>query len=326
MSAAAPQISVVMPNYNKAAFLSDAVKSMLLQTYSNWELLIIDDCSNDGSAALIREFAGQDSRIRFFLQKQNTGGNACRNLGLREARASRIMFFDSDDLLHPECLEQRQKFAEEHRGMDFWVYTLEVFKEKPGDNTQRWLPVKKNALDQFLKHQLPWQTMQPLYDTLFLRKQNGFDENFQRLQDVELHTRLLFVPGIRFEIQRGNPDCFFRISDERHVFHAFSFYAKRAEAVDAYIRKFIEAAIDSGKKNLLFGTWLKLMNEIAFVWRNNKVSKSEYQELKKQMKDTLELLHPNTFQRILLGLGEVGNESGIRIRGLNFAIEKLMEI
>jgi glycosyltransferase involved in cell wall biosynthesis len=319
-----PAVSVVMPNFNKAAFIEEAVKSVLIQTNPNWELLIVDDCSSDNSAGLITQLAAGEERIRTFLQKQNTGGNACRNLGLREARAPLVMFLDSDDLLHPECLEQRIEFAEKHPGMHFWVFTLEVFKEKPGDSHHRWTPVKANALDLFLRHKLPWQTMQPLYHCDFLRAQGGFDEDFQRLQDVELHTRLLFLKDIRFEVRQHYPDCFFRVSDERHVFHAFNFYCKRAEAVTAYIKKFLPAASAIGKSKFLYGTWLKLMNEISFVFRSKKISKEEFQQLKQNLQPALQQLAPGVIKRQVIRIGMANNASSFRIKGLNFAIEWLL--
>lgn len=324
MSPQIPVVSVVMPNFNKAGFLTEAVRSVFMQELTNWELLIVDDCSTDRSAALIAELASGEERIRTFLQHKNTGGNACRNLGLREARAPYVMFLDSDDLLHPECLKHRIAFAEKHRDMNFWVFKLEVFKDRPGDRRQRWTPVKKNALDLFLRHRLPWQTMQPLYRTDFLRKQGGFDEDFQRLQDVELHTRLLFLKEIKFEVSDSYPDCFFRISEDRHVFDAYSFYLKRAEAVRAYMTKFMAQSAAMGKQKFLYGTWLKLMNEMAYVYRSGKISREDYRKLEEIMQPAVQALAPGAVKKILIRMYSSVNTSSVRIKGFNLMMEWLM--
>jgi glycosyltransferase involved in cell wall biosynthesis len=317
-------ISVVMPNYNKAAFLAAAIESVLQQNYSNWELLIIDDCSNDQSAEIITRYESSDARIKTFLQKNNIGGNACRNLGLKEAKGEYVMFFDSDDLLEKHCLERRMAFVIENPAMHFWVFTLEVFNKTPGDRQYRWQPVKRQALDLFLKHQLPWQTMQPLYRREFLLAQKGFDEYFERFQDVELHTRLLFLKDVRFEVSRGEPDCYFRISEDRIVFHAFRFYQKRVEAATAYIRKFLKPAAEMGKTNLLYGTWLRLMNEISHVHRHGQLNKNEYQALRKRMKVSLNLLRPGGLRPIILNTSLALNELPIKIKGMNMLFEKLL--
>ena len=106
-------VSVIMPNYNGEKFLAETIESVLAQTYSNWELLITDDCSTDGSVALIRSFAEKDPRIKLFVQDENRGAAEARNRSLREANGKWIAFLDSDDLWLPEKLERQIAFMEE---------------------------------------------------------------------------------------------------------------------------------------------------------------------------------------------------------------------
>ncbi len=106
-------VSIIMPNYNGERFLEETIESVLAQTYPDWELLITDDCSTDGSVALIRRFAGKDSRIRLFVQEKNGGAAEARNRSLREAKGKWIAFLDSDDLWLPEKLERQISFMEE---------------------------------------------------------------------------------------------------------------------------------------------------------------------------------------------------------------------
>lgn len=107
-------VSVIMPNYNGGKFLAETIGSVLAQTYRNWELLITDDCSTDGSAALIREYAEKDPRIKLFVQEKNGGAAAARNRSLNEAKGKWIAFLDSDDVWKPEKLERQLAFMGEN--------------------------------------------------------------------------------------------------------------------------------------------------------------------------------------------------------------------
>lgn len=97
-------ISVIVPVYNAARYLTDCVKSVQAQTYSNWELLLVDDGSTDGSAELCDKLDAGDSRIRV-VHKENAGVSAARNDGIDRAKGEYIAFVDADDLVHPQYLE-----------------------------------------------------------------------------------------------------------------------------------------------------------------------------------------------------------------------------
>ena len=98
-------VSIIMPNYNSEKYLNDTVKSVLSQTYQNWELLFVDDCSTDNSLAFACSF--EDERIRIFQNKTNSGAAISRNYALRMAKGKWIAFLDSDDLWMPEKLEKQ---------------------------------------------------------------------------------------------------------------------------------------------------------------------------------------------------------------------------
>lgn len=101
-------VSVIMPVYNSGTYLYGAVKSVILQTYSNWELLIIDDCSTDKSAAIIQQYVQQDSRIHYLKTDKPSGSPTLpRNIGIQHARGRFIAFLDSDDMWLPNKLEEQ---------------------------------------------------------------------------------------------------------------------------------------------------------------------------------------------------------------------------
>ena len=101
--------SVIMPSYNTGRFLAETIESVLAQTYQNWELIIVDDCSGDDTEAVAAKYLS-DSRIRFLRNEENSGAAVSRNRALREAKGKWIAFLDSDDLWHPEKLEKQIGF------------------------------------------------------------------------------------------------------------------------------------------------------------------------------------------------------------------------
>lgn len=105
-------VSIVMPNYNGQDFLVDSIQSVLAQTYSNWELLFVDDCSTDNSLELVKAF--RDERIRILKNEKNSGAAVSRNYALREATGKWIAFLDSDDLWHPDKLAEQLAFMTEN--------------------------------------------------------------------------------------------------------------------------------------------------------------------------------------------------------------------
>lgn len=107
-------VSIIMPNYNCADFVKQTVFSVINQTYTNWELLFVDDNSNDDSLYIVEEIAKNDNRIKIFRNKKNMGAAYCRNLALREAKGKWIAFLDSDDLWDKNKLECQIKFMEEN--------------------------------------------------------------------------------------------------------------------------------------------------------------------------------------------------------------------
>lgn len=105
-----PLISVIMPCYNMASYVSDSIKSVIAQTYPHWELLIVDDASSDETVNIIKSYAQADSRIKFAIKKQNSGISDTRNQCIQMAQGQFLAFLDADDIWHPEKLEKQLSF------------------------------------------------------------------------------------------------------------------------------------------------------------------------------------------------------------------------
>ena len=104
-------VSIIMPCYNAAAYIKETVESVLAQTYPQWELLVVDDCSTDDSLAILAGIT--DPRIRVLKNETNSGAAATRNVAIEAANGRYIAFLDSDDLWHPEKLAEQLAFMTE---------------------------------------------------------------------------------------------------------------------------------------------------------------------------------------------------------------------
>ena len=118
-----------MPSYNTAQYISQSIQSVLAQTYLNWELIIVDDCSTDNTENVVSVFLN-DNRIKFLKNERNSGAAVSRNRALREARGKWIAFLDSDDLWEPEKLEKQIAFMK-NNGYSF-SYTNYVEIDEAG--------------------------------------------------------------------------------------------------------------------------------------------------------------------------------------------------
>lgn len=120
-------VSVIMPAYNSEEYIRESIESVLVQTYSNWELLIVDDGSTDKTASIVQEY--KDIRIHY-LHQSNCGVAAARNHGIREARGRYVAFLDSDDLWLPDKLNRQLQFMKKKAiGFSYTWYCQ--FQETP---------------------------------------------------------------------------------------------------------------------------------------------------------------------------------------------------
>lgn len=116
-------VSIIMPAYNSEQYISRSIQSVIDQTYTDWELIVIDDCSRDETCEAVSSFG--DSRIKLLRNETNSGAAISRNYGLREARGRWIAFLDSDDLWLPTKLEEQLGFMESnHYSFSFTDYAI----------------------------------------------------------------------------------------------------------------------------------------------------------------------------------------------------------
>lgn len=187
-------VSIIIPTYNRAALLKEAVQSCLDQTYSVIEIIIVDDGSTDGTEMMVSQalhtvWKGRNIK---YLKQANAGASAARNLGLQLAKGDYIQFLDSDDLLYPEKLKLQlhQLLADDADGC--WCLG------SMGRDPQNSETIGEDACSKLqLLHKLCsgkvhiMQTSAPLWRKPVLIKMRGWDENIAFGDDLEYHVRVL---------------------------------------------------------------------------------------------------------------------------------------
>ncbi|MGD6778614.1 teichuronic acid biosynthesis protein TuaG [Sutcliffiella horikoshii] len=120
-----PLVSIITPSYNAEKFIEETVKSVQDQSVTDWEMIIVDDCSSDSTRDILHRLAGLDSRIKVVLLKENGGAAVARNTALEHAKGRYIAFLDSDDQWKPNKLEKQLTFMKENNyAFTFTAYDL----------------------------------------------------------------------------------------------------------------------------------------------------------------------------------------------------------
>ncbi|WP_286315789.1 glycosyltransferase family 2 protein, partial [Romboutsia ilealis] len=118
-------VSIITPMYNSEKFIEATIKSVINQTYKDWEMIIVDDCSTDNSPNIVKPYVENDSRIKYIRVEFNQGVSHARNLALEQANGQFIAFLDSDDIWDEEKLEKQIAFMNDKEcAISFTSYEL----------------------------------------------------------------------------------------------------------------------------------------------------------------------------------------------------------
>lgn len=192
-----PEISIIIPTYNRANLLGETLDSIIEQSFLNWECIVVDDGSLDHTLELLEFYIAKDNRISYHRRPSNRkkGANACRNYGFEISKGNYINWFDSDDLMHPDKLNLQLDMLSKSK-LVFCVCHSLAFE----DNTKKTLGnrfdnlISNNILYDYLRMDIGWLTQIPLWKKEFLSKlQMLFNEDLIAAQEWEFHSRVLSI-------------------------------------------------------------------------------------------------------------------------------------
>lgn len=179
-------VSIITPVYNRQEFLDECVQSILKQTFTDWELILVDDCSTDASVQMINNYVSLDNRIKAHFFNKNVGAGVARNKGIELSTGRFIAFLDSDDYWHIEKLKMQIEFMLQKQ-IDF-SYTYSIKLDKNDDDSKVLLPPKSVSsfaliFNNYIK------TPTAIYDTKRIGK--IFMPNYRKRQDWGLWFNIL---------------------------------------------------------------------------------------------------------------------------------------
>ncbi len=185
-----PVVSVVIPTYNRAHLIGQAIQTVLNQTFQNIEIIIVDDASTDNTEEIVASL--KDERILYLRHEKNLGAPAARNTGIKAAKGEYIAFQDSDDEWHPEKLEKQMRVFEASPPEVGVVYTafLRIVNDKKEYIPYPWVTQKEGDIHKELLKGSFITTPSIIVRKVCFEKTGMFDECLPRLQDWELVIRL----------------------------------------------------------------------------------------------------------------------------------------
>jgi glycosyltransferase involved in cell wall biosynthesis len=268
--------SIIIPLYNRALLIDKTVDSVVFQSCPNWELIIVDDDSTDGSFELVQQWQNNyPDKIRVFRRNRYPkGASTCRNIGLEMSKGDFIIFLDSDDLLAKDALDQRLKFFEQDPKLEMLITPCTIFKESANDTNRLWNRSESifQDLDRFLILDIPWQTTSVTWRKESITRLGGWNEELLSWQDWELGIRAIIKQVVYKKL--GKPDCFWRMPSENrtsigsssvslpHLESHFRLFSKLVTDLEDH-----KLLIEERKEKLLFiFYWLYEKHRISNRW------------------------------------------------------------
>lgn len=195
-------VSIVTPVFNAEKFIKETILTVQDQTYSNWELLVVDDCSLDSSVKIVQELQKTDKRIKLFRLEKNSGVAMARNRGVSEAEGRYIAFLDADDLWDPEKLTMQVDFMKKS-GSSF-SFTGYLFADEKGQSVDRrvHVPYRMSKID-YLKNNLIW-TSTVMIDTLEISKEHFIMPDLSYGEDAIAWSNILTKIDYAYGLDEAN--------------------------------------------------------------------------------------------------------------------------
>ncbi|WBL41311.1 glycosyltransferase family 2 protein [Algoriphagus halophytocola] len=291
-----PLVSILIPNYNKAPYLRETLDSVLNQTYTHWECIIVDDHSTDGSWEILEEYVAKDSRFQLYKRPNNreAGGNPARNFAFEKSNGKYIQWLDSDDLIHPQKIEkqvaQLSTSTQEMVSVANWtsfigegmIETIDPYEHCKTYSPNRWMDYPDNGLQLLLKL---WEEISFVPNHAYLisssihLKAGLWDENLIRNQDGELMARVLLESdGICY---LDDLLTYYRKPDRRHQSRkeTFESYQSYLDSLKSYESHILEKQSDLRVKRALVANYERYILMVIFQFPD--LAKEAFKKIKR---------------------------------------------
>jgi len=250
-------VSIVVPSYNAESFVGQFIENIKSQSYSNWELIIVDDGSLDNTIEIIKEYQSYDSRIILLLRDRDPKGSVtCRNIGQLHSKGDYIIHFDIDDYIEPFCLYQRVVFMESHPSIDYATSRGGSVKKDENGFLQKvereWgVDPKRDLISCFLEVDYPFSVWNNIYRSNMF-KNIIWDEKVKIYTDFSYIIPVLVSGESHSFIIDSKPDYFYVINNANAMTSVFVSEEKFLSTLYLF-----DKTIQQLKKNVKYKYYLK---------------------------------------------------------------------
>ena len=190
-------VSVIMPTYNCSRYILQSLDSVIAQTITDWEVQIIDDCSTDNTAEVLKPYLEKYPNIHYYVLSQNSGPAVARTAAIKRATGKYIAFLDSDDLWKPDKLEKQIEFMKK-TGAKFSATGYRLMDESGSDLHTAYIPPKKTDYKKMIRLSNPIGNLTVMYDQEALgkfqvppiKKRNDFALWLKILKEIDIYKGL----------------------------------------------------------------------------------------------------------------------------------------
>lgn len=293
-----PLVSIIIPVFNRKNLIIETLDSILVQTFTQWECIIVDDHSTDSTLRKVEEYCQRDNRFKLLVRPSNRpkGANSCRNFGFEYSLGLFINYFDSDDLMMPDKLEKQITIMQNSKYPFTVCQTLVFEKEKTNI-----IGLKKENIysddffNDFVKDKIKWLTQAPLFRKSFLENNNlKFDETLSKAQERDFFIAILAIT-VNYH-HDDTPLVLFRKHPD-----SISFGKNSKEKIDSTFRTNLKVLIDYREK--LDIKSIKYLIQILKSELKKSLQLKEYAQSSDFFKKIKDLKVLSAFEKLKLKLG-----------------------
>ncbi|PMO99176.1 hypothetical protein BCS96_10270 [Vibrio breoganii] len=285
-----PLISVLIPVYNVAEFINEAIESIVNQTYRNIEVIIVDDCSTDNTFSICNMFAKMDKRVSLYRNEENVRISKTLNYGLSKCNGEYILRMDGDDIASVDRIETLLNYLE-NNNLDL-VSSFNISIDESGRFLgENYFPVEHGEMSSFSNYisvcSHNWLARKTVYDQLGGYRNIPSVEDFDFLQRALIHgLRIGNVPywGMKIRVRSNNTLSTFGLKQRLSFIYVRRINSDRSkfceEELNAYIQKYSFMSHIHLKSDLLLRKYINGKNKFRFVWLLLSCMLSPFQLLK----------------------------------------------
>ncbi|MGU9939092.1 glycosyltransferase family 2 protein [Empedobacter brevis] len=263
-----PLVSIIIPSFNRADIIGDTLDSIKIQTYTNWECIVIDDGSTDHTEQVLENYIEKDKRFKFYHRPDYLvkSGNSCRNYGFEKSKGELVTFFDSDDVMLEDFLSSRIELFTQKIEIVFATYT--IVDENLNFLRENEFKVEDTLIKEYMFWKFPILTPSSLIKREYLENKTLFDPSIKRGQETDFYLNIL--PELNNEQFTfvDKPTFLYRLHDKTITNKAQSYTPDYMPSLIHVRSKALKVGLEIQHKELVYNSYEHLILILFKIIKN----------------------------------------------------------